>query len=76
MKYFLTIMMPWLIMLNIEEYVVGVLCFFLQMTVIGWPIASIWACNVLSKFYQKEQHTKHQEFKHQQEEHSNDSQKN
>lgn len=67
-KYFLTILMPWAIMFNIEEYIVGILSFFLQITVVGWPIASIWACKTLSKHYQKQRHEQHQEYKHQQEE--------
>ncbi len=75
-KYFVAIMMPWLMMFNIGEYVVGILCFLMQMTAVGWPVASIWACNVLGKYYQKQRHEEHQQYKHQQEEKIDDSPKN
>jgi uncharacterized membrane protein YuzA (DUF378 family) len=60
-KYFLTIMVPWLMMFNIEEYVIGVLCLLLQITFIGWPIASIWACKTLTQHFKKQTHQHYHE---------------
>ncbi|MDQ5884831.1 MAG: YqaE/Pmp3 family rane protein [Pseudomonadota bacterium] len=63
--YFLTILMPGFSMFFIEEYIVAILCFILQMSLIGWPIASIWACSTLTKYYKKQKHLEHQQYKEQ-----------
>jgi membrane protein implicated in regulation of membrane protease activity len=53
---FLTIFLPGFVMFGINEIVIGILCFLLQMSFIGWPIASIWAVATLKKYYKKEMH--------------------
>lgn len=64
--YFFTILLPGFSMFFIEEYIVGLLCMLLQMTLLGWPIASIWAYKTLQKYYRKQKHIKHQEAQHDQ----------
>jgi uncharacterized membrane protein YqaE (UPF0057 family) len=48
-KYFLTILMPWLSMIIIEENVAAIITFFLQLSLIGWIPGAIWACSLLKK---------------------------
>lgn len=67
--YFLTILMPGFSMFFIEEYIVAILCLILQMSLIGWPIASIWACSTLTKYYKKQKHLEHLEHQQYKEQH-------
>ena len=60
-KYFMTALMPGFIMFGIDEFIIGILCLFLQMSVVGWPIASIWAIATLKKYYKKQVHQSHTE---------------
>ena len=52
----LTIFLPGFVMFGINEIVIGILCFLLQMSFLGWPIASIWAVDTLKKYYKKQMH--------------------
>lgn len=63
LMYFFTILAPGFTMFFIEEYVIAFLCLILQMTLIGWPIASIWGYATLKKYYKKQKHIEHQKLK-------------
>ncbi|HTL10811.1 MAG TPA: hypothetical protein VL307_21205 [Chitinophagaceae bacterium] len=39
----LAILLPWFSFFLREQYLKGYTCLALQITIIGWPIASIWA---------------------------------
>jgi hypothetical protein len=39
----LAILLPWFSFFLREKYTQGYICLALQITIIGWPIASIWA---------------------------------
>ena len=43
----LAILLPWFSFFLREKYVQGYICLALQISIIGWPIASIWACYTL-----------------------------
>ena len=53
LKYFLTFMAPWISMLLIGEHVAAALTFILQITIIGWLPAGLWACSLLKKHLNK-----------------------
>jgi hypothetical protein len=42
MRLLRTIIVPWLALFRVGRPAAGVLCFFLQLTIVGWPIAAIW----------------------------------
>jgi hypothetical protein len=54
-KYFLTFMLPWVSMLIIEENLAALICFFLQLTFIGWIPAGIYACHKFKIHLQQQQ---------------------
>ena len=39
----LAILLPWFSFFLREKYTQGFICLALQITIIGWPIASIWS---------------------------------
>ena len=48
MKYVIAILLPPLGMLLVGRVGLALLCLILQLTVIGWPIAAIWALLVVN----------------------------
>jgi uncharacterized membrane protein YqaE (UPF0057 family) len=48
MRYLLAILIPPLGMLSVGKPIHAVLCIVLMVTLIGWPIASIWALFVVN----------------------------
>ena len=48
MKYLIAIVLPPLGMLLAGRIGLAILCFFLQLTVLGWPLAAIWAVLVVN----------------------------
>jgi uncharacterized membrane protein YqaE (UPF0057 family) len=53
-KYFLTFMLPWVAMLIIEENTAALICFILQLTIIGAIPAGIYACYKFKKHMQQQ----------------------
>jgi hypothetical protein len=51
MRYALSIFVPWLVFFTIGKVGRGFLCFFLQLTLVGWPFAAIWASTSVRNFY-------------------------
>ncbi|HEX3943327.1 MAG TPA: YqaE/Pmp3 family membrane protein [Rhizomicrobium sp.] len=43
MRYLLALFMPWLVFITMGKVFQGLLCLFLQLTLIGWLPAAIWA---------------------------------
>jgi hypothetical protein len=51
MRYLIAILLPWLGMMLCGRIFQGLLCLLLQLTVLGWPIAAIWAVLVVNNYY-------------------------
>jgi uncharacterized membrane protein YqaE (UPF0057 family) len=51
MRYVLALFLPWLVFFTMGEVLSGIICLILQITVIGWLPATIWAFFAISNFY-------------------------
>lgn len=49
MKYILAVFFPWLSLMLNRKFLAGIACLFLQATMIGWPLAVVWALLSLKK---------------------------
>jgi len=49
-RFFIALLLPWLAFFTIGRPIAGILCLLLQLTVIGWLPATIWAVYALSEF--------------------------
>jgi uncharacterized membrane protein YqaE (UPF0057 family) len=49
-RLLIALLLPWLAFFTIGRPVAGILCLLLQLTVIGWLPATIWAVYALSEF--------------------------
>jgi uncharacterized membrane protein YqaE (UPF0057 family) len=50
MRLILAIIFPFLSFFTIERPIAGIICFFLQISLIGWAPAVIWAVYALSEY--------------------------
>lgn len=50
MRLLIALLLPWLTFFTIGRPISGVVCLVLQLTVIGWIPAAIWAVYALSQF--------------------------
>lgn len=50
MRFFIALVLPWLTFFTIGRPFAGVICLILQMTVVGWLPATIWAVFALGQF--------------------------
>lgn len=50
MRLLIAFMLPWLTFFTIGRPFAGLLCLFLQITVLGWVPATIWAVYALSQY--------------------------
>lgn len=50
MRLLIALLLPWLTFFTIGRPMSGVLCLILQLTLIGWIPAAIWAVYALSQF--------------------------
>ncbi len=50
MRLLIAIVLPWLLFFTIGRPLAGVICLILQITVIGWIPAAIWAAYSLSQY--------------------------
>jgi hypothetical protein len=48
MKYLIAIVLPPLGMILVGRWLMALLCLLLMMTVLGWPLAAIWAVLVVN----------------------------
>ncbi|MDA9556823.1 YqaE/Pmp3 family membrane protein [Vibrio sp.] len=50
MRLLLAILLPWLVFFTIGKPFSGIICLLLQLTLIGWIPAAIWATYSLSQY--------------------------
>ena len=50
MRLIIALILPWLTFFTIGRPLAGIICLILQMTLIGWLPATIWAVYALSQF--------------------------
>jgi uncharacterized membrane protein YqaE (UPF0057 family) len=51
MRYLIALLLPWLTFFTMGMPISGVVCLLLQLTVIGWLPATIWACFAINNYY-------------------------
>lgn len=42
-RLIIALLLPWLSFFTVGRPISGIICLLLQITVLGWPIAAIWA---------------------------------
>jgi hypothetical protein len=50
MRILIAILLPWLLFFTIGRPIAGIICLILQVTVVGWVPAAIWAVYSLSQY--------------------------
>lgn len=50
MRLLIAILLPWLCFFTIGRPLAGIVCLMLQVTVLGWLPAAIWAAYALSQY--------------------------
>ncbi|MGV8942219.1 MAG: YqaE/Pmp3 family membrane protein [Lysobacter sp.] len=50
MRLLIALILPWLTFFTIGRPIAGVVCLLLQVTVLGWIPATIWAVYALSQY--------------------------
>ena len=50
MRLLIALILPWLTFFTIRRPVAGIICLILQITIIGWIPATIWAVYALSQY--------------------------
>ena len=50
MRLFIALFLPWLTFFTIGKPISGIVCLILQLTLIGWIPATIWAVYALSQY--------------------------
>ena len=50
MRLLLALLVPWLLFFTIGRPFAGIICLILQLTLIGWVPAAIWAVYALSQY--------------------------
>lgn len=50
MRFLIALILPWLTFFTIGRPIAGVICLLLQITVLGWLPATIWAVYALSQY--------------------------
>ncbi len=50
MRLIIALLLPWLLFFTIGRPLAGIVCLILQITVIGWLPAAIWAVYALGQF--------------------------
>lgn len=50
MRLLIALLLPWLTFFTIGRPIAGIICLILQITVIGWLPAAIWAVYALSQY--------------------------
>jgi len=50
MRLFIALLLPWLTFFTIGRPIAGLICLLLQVTIIGWLPATIWAAYALSQY--------------------------
>jgi uncharacterized membrane protein YqaE (UPF0057 family) len=63
MKYVLAILLPPLGLLSVGKVFQAIICLILWVTVLGWPIAAIWAVLVVNSAENEERLRRYQELR-------------
>lgn len=50
MRLIIALILPWLTFFTIGRPIAGIICLILQLTVLGWAPATIWAVYALSQY--------------------------
>lgn len=50
MRLILALILPWLVFFTIGRPIAGIICLILQITILGWIPAAIWAVYALSQY--------------------------
>lgn len=50
MRLIIAILLPWLLFFTIGRPIAGIICLILQITLIGWIPAALWAVYSLSQY--------------------------
>ena len=50
MRFLIALLLPWLAFFTIGRPFAGIICLILQLTVLGWIPAAIWAVYSLSQY--------------------------
>ncbi len=50
MRLILAIFLPFSVFFTIGKPFTGIICMMLQITLIGWPVAALWAVYALSQY--------------------------
>jgi len=50
MRLIIALLLPWLLFFTIGRPLAGIVCLLLQVTLIGWLPAAIWAIYALSQY--------------------------
>lgn len=50
MRLLIALFLPWLTFFTIKRPIAGIICLLLQLTLIGWIPATIWAVYALSQY--------------------------
>jgi len=50
MRLLIALLLPWLLFFTIGRPLAGILCLILQITLVGWIPAAIWAAYALSQY--------------------------
>ena len=51
MRYVIALFLPWLSFFTMGKVISGIVCLLLQLTVIGWLPAAIWAFFAINNYY-------------------------
>jgi len=50
MRFLIALLFPWFLFFTIGRPFAGMVCLFLQITILGWIPAAIWAVYALSQY--------------------------
>lgn len=50
MRLLIALLLPWLLFFTIGRPIAGIICLILQITLVGWVPAAIWAVYALSQY--------------------------
>jgi uncharacterized membrane protein YqaE (UPF0057 family) len=51
MRYLIALLLPWLSFFTMGKFFSGIICLVLQLTLIGWLPAAIWAFFAISDYH-------------------------
>ena len=58
MRYLIALLLPWLVFFTMGKIVQGIICLILQLTLIGWVPAALWAVMSVSNYHAKQRDEK------------------